>query len=66
MNESVENRLKLAEEKILKLESIIKNSSILNQEKCPHHETTVDYKFDAFENEIQYEYCDSCGKEWND
>lgn len=65
MSENIENRLKLAEEKISKLESIIENSSILNQEKCPHHETTVDYKFDG-ENEIQFEYCDSCGKEWND
>jgi len=65
MSENIENRLKLAEEKISKLESIIENSSILNQEKCPHHETTVDYKFDG-EKEIQFEYCDSCGKEWND
>jgi len=62
--ESYEGRIRELEDKVSKLQSIIQNSTILDQEKCPHHETTVDYKFDG-ENEIQYEYCDSCGKEWS-
>jgi len=60
------NELDDIKDRISRLEDIIYNSAILKQEKqekCPHHETTKDYIRDVYD-EIEYEYCDNCGKKW--
>lgn len=49
---------------IAKLKNSIESSQILTQESCSHENTTTYYDFDG-EQEIPYDSCDNCGREWH-
>jgi hypothetical protein len=56
--------MNILESRVQKLETLVYNSLVLKQETCKHHEVTTDFRVDVNGDEIEYEYCDNCGKEW--